>query len=59
VRSDALGFFICRAANAGQNILQLRELAIGFWTGVEKRQSFALLPALSTVARQVFAYGVQ
>jgi hypothetical protein len=44
VRSKALGFFICRAANASQNILQVRQFSACFWTGVEKRQSLAQLP---------------
>jgi hypothetical protein len=44
VRSKSLGFFICHVGNAGQNIPQVRQLSTGFWMGVEKRQSFALLP---------------
>jgi len=44
VRSKPRGFFIFRVVNAGQNILQVRQFFTCFWTGVEKRQSFALLP---------------
>jgi len=44
VRSKSLGFFICRAVNAGQKILQVRQFFTCFGAGVEKRQSFALLP---------------
>jgi len=44
VRSKPLGFFIFCVVDAGQNILQVRQFFTCFWTGVEKRQSFALLP---------------
>jgi hypothetical protein len=44
VRSKPLGFFIFRAVNACQNILQVRQFVTCFWTGVEKRQRFAPLP---------------